>query len=360
MSKRIAIIASSIDPIKQGHLLEWYDDLILKKIECKLFIGSKTQAVPYAENYKLNSRMEKIKYLFKGKIAKKNQPLIDYNPEIIHLLTSNTFQSIRSSLKKNTKLVVSFRGYDINVFPTLSDENLKITQEVFERADTLHFISKGLRDNAVLLGADPSKSIVIKRSLNFTKLMKTSSNDVIDDKIVILSVCRLVWEKGLLYALEAIAKLVKLNYNIQYIIIGDGIDKNALLYHVKRLKLEDTVVFLGYLSKKESFAYYEKASIYLQPSLQEALSNSIMEASFFGLPVVATNTGGIPEVVEHGRTGLLAPIANSDKLFEYLIRLIEDKELRLEYGRNANIKMKEEFNRNKEINEWLEIYNTLK
>jgi glycosyltransferase involved in cell wall biosynthesis len=354
MEKKIAVVASSIHPEKQAHLLEWYIDLNRTTINTKLFTGSKSTGVPLAVNYKLNSKWEKVKYLLKGKVARKNQPLLDYKPTTIHLLTSNTFDNIKNDIGKNVKLIVSFRGYDINVFPFISDENYVKTQNLFKRANVLHFISNALRERAVALGADPLKSIVIKRSLNFEKLVTNSKID--KDRIIILSTCRLVWEKGLIYGLEAIAKLVNLHTDLSYLIIGDGIDKSLLLFHVKRLKLENNVTLLGQLTKYEVFAYYSKASIYLQPSLEEALSNSIMEASYFGLPVVSTNTGGIPEVIQHEFTGLLAPVADSQTLFEHLLKLVEDKNLRLSYGRNGHIKMVEEFNREDEIRNWLDLY----
>ena len=164
--KKIAIIASSINPIKQAHLLQWYKDLSNEDKNFQLFLGSVNKAIPYAKNYKVYLKKDKLYYLLKGKIPNKIQPLIDFNPKIIHLLTSNSFQSIEDVLSNDIKLVVSFRGFDLNVFPHISDENLQLTLRIFEKATILHFISEDLKKTAIRIGANPNKCIVIHRSLN--------------------------------------------------------------------------------------------------------------------------------------------------------------------------------------------------
>lgn len=354
MRSKIAIIASSIHPIKQAHLLEWFEDFAKSEIKCKLFLGSRNASIPYAENYKINSRREKIKYLFRGKIAHKNQPLIDYNPDIIHLLTSNTYESIKSILKEETKLVVSFRGYDINVFPYISDANMKLTLEIFESADVLHFISEDLKRSALNLGANSNKCSVIYRSLDLTS---KEIGLVQKDGLIISSVGRLVWEKGYIYALEAMSILEQRNYEFKYYIAGNGVDEYLLRFHIKRLNLESKVFLKGELLKKQVQELLMMSDIYFQPSLSEALSNAIIEACFFKLPIVSSNIGGIPEVVENNESGFLNTICKPEEYADSLIRLIESKDLRIRMGQKGHEIIKKKFDRVKEIEKWLDLYN---
>ncbi len=218
MSKKIAIIASYIHPIRQKHLLDWYEDISFKNLKTQLFLGSKNKSIPLAINYKLNSKKEKLKNWFsnlfdftqKTDELKRIQPLTRYNPDIIHLLTSNAFQNIEPILEnKNIKLIVSFRGFDVNVFPNLAKQNRILIQRIFKRADVLHFISEDLKNTAIGLGADPRKSIVLYRSIR-AKLEENFTHSPFENRrLIILSVGRLVWEKGFLYALETISILKK-------------------------------------------------------------------------------------------------------------------------------------------------------
>lgn len=365
---RIAVVASYIHPNRQKHLLDWYIDFSKTKDSIKLFIGSKTKEIPFAYNYKINSSKQRLFYSVLNvfslkrvpKHLKKIQPLINYHPDIIHLLTSNAFKNTEPYLKNNTcKLIVSFRGFDINVFPHQSEENLTITMKVFSRADILHFISNALRKKAISLGANPEKCIVINRSIKVqteTLLSKESNNST---KIKILSVGRLVWEKGYLYALETMALLKEKGYDFEYHIVGSGIDKNMLQYHRKRLDLTDNVYFVGELSKEGVKEVLCTADIYFQPSVSEALSLAIIEASYFRLPIVSSSVGGIPEVVVHGKTGYLSSPCVPLLYSKNIIKLIEDKELRVKMGNAGHNRIVNFFSRDNEISLWNNLYANL-
>lgn len=368
MSKNVAVIASWIHPIRQKHLLDWYDDLGKESNSNQLFLGSKDKKIPYALNYKINSRLEKLKYdilnifEFKHKInkLKKIQPLVNYNPDIIHLLTSNVFENIEPILEtKRIKLIVSFRGYDINVFPKQSEANKILTQKIFKKADVLHFISENLKDTAIDLGAPTSKCKVIYRSIRNNSKVGGKRNSIENGKLIILSVGRLVWEKGYLYALETIAILKNKGFDFEYQIAGNGIDYNMLVYHTYRLNIQDRVKFLGELDREEIQKKLLTADIYFQPSLTEALSVALIEASYFGLPIVSSNIGGIPEIIKCGVSGLLNNSCNPEEYAESLIRLINDKDLRIRMGNSAHNFILENFSREREINEWIQLYGTL-
>lgn len=365
MKKNIAIIASYIHPIRQKHLLDWYADFSIEDINAKLFLGSKSLEIPFAENYKINSKNEKLIYTISNLLTlkktpnqlKKLQPLIKFRPEIIHLLTSNAFGHIEPILENGTiKLIVSFRGYDINVFPYESHENKMLTQHIFQRADVLHFISEDLKKAAIKLKADPKKCVVINRSIKIDKSENLNKSTLRNKKLIILSIGRLVWEKGYLYALETISILKNKGYDFEYHIAGSGNDYGMLNYHVNRLNIADIVKFKGELSRKEIKKALLNSNVYFQPSLSEALSLAIIEASYYKLPIISSNTGGIPEVVEHGVTGLLSKVCQPESYAENIIKLFESEELRIQMGNNAHNRIIENFSRENEIEKWRELY----
>lgn len=359
MNHKIAIVASSIHPIKQRHLIDWYYDVKSTGLNCQLFIGSKDKDLPEAINFKLNSKKEKIKYFFKGKKPKKIQPLLDYKPDVIHLLTSNAFSHISSFLlDKKIKLIVSFRGYDINVFPGLSDDNLKKTKEIFDRADVLHFNSESLMTRAINLGADRKKCIVIYRSVRIDQKIDSIKKRqyVKNATIRILSVGRLVWEKGYVYGLESLSILKNNGAEFQYFIAGDGIDENLIRYHIQRLNLNENVCLLGLVPKKKIQELMSQSDIFFQSSLIESLPNSVIEASLAGLPIVSSNAGGVSEVVKNNESGFISEICKPEAYADSLEKLILDKELRLKMGKRGKEIAFEKFNRVNEVNHWIELY----
>lgn len=368
MTDKIAVIASSINPIRQKHLLEWHEDMSNKVLNTQLFLGSKNTKIALARSYKINSTQEKLKHTIWNLISFKKehpplakiQPLVSYNPKIIHLLTSNAFTTIEPILKdENVKLIVSFRGFDINIFPKLSEENLKLTQRIFKKADVLHFISKNLMDKAVQMNADSEKCVVIHRSIRTEIKPDFERTRLKNNKIIIVSVGRLVWEKGYIYALETVSILKEKGYNFEYQIAGSGVDYNMLVFHAQRLKIEDQVRFLGEITPTEVKNKLKNADIYLQPSVIEALSLAIIEASYYGLPIVSSNIGGIPEIVEDRVSGFLSASCNPIAYAKSIEKLIESEDLRKKMGLAGNKHILEGFSREMEIQKWKELYTKL-
>lgn len=361
MRKKIAVVASSIDLVKQGHLLLWFRHLNQKNdfFKFQLFLGSRKKNIPESRSFKINSRLGRLKYLILGKGSSHIQPLLDYKPDIVHLLTSNAFEYIQPMLNKNLKVIVSFRGYDINVFPHQCNMNLKITQEIFKNADSLHFVSNALMHSALHLGAPKDKCLVITRSLRVTEKKNQIAKHKSDNDILIASVGRLVWEKGYIYALEAMYILKSKGIRFKYLIGGSGIDENAIRYHIKRLNLEDYVELLGQLNREEVWKLLSDADIFLQTSLIEAMPNTIIEASFFSLPIVSSNIGGIPEVVENEINGFLSPVCQPKGFALSLEKLINDVDLRKTMGTRGREKIKIEFNPENEIEKWIALYKVL-
>ena len=97
-------------------------------------------------------------------------------------------------------------------------------------------------------------------------------------------------------------------------------------------ELAGRVNFTGELPHNEVADYYHRAHVLVNPSLSEAFGLSLVEAMASKIPVIATNVGGMKEVVEHGRTGLLVEPADPDALAEALIRLLKDDDLRRSMG----------------------------
>lgn len=146
--------------------------------------------------------------------------------------------------------------------------------------------------------------------------------------IVIGTVGRLVPHKGHDYLFEAVKKVRKKYDRVKIIVVGSGPEEERLKRSVKTLGID--VLFLS--ERKDVPELMKAMDIYVQPSFWETFGLTIAEAMSSGLPVVATNVGGIPEVVLDGETGILVKPEDSDAIADALLRLIENPDLAQKMG----------------------------
>ena len=159
---------------------------------------------------------------------------------------------------------------------------------------------------------------------------------------VILSVGRLSREKGHACLLEAVALLNRHGApSFRLLIIGDGPEKASLRERCRALGLDSTVVFAGHRTDVDVF--YSMADILALPSHSEGSPNVVLEAMAAGVPVVATAVGGVPEIVEHARTGLLVPAGRPDAMAKAMASLLTDEKLRRSLAAAARCCIDEKF-----------------
>jgi glycosyltransferase involved in cell wall biosynthesis len=116
-------------------------------------------------------------------------------------------------------------------------------------------------------------------------------------------------------------------------LIGDGQLRREIKQMISDYGLTERVTMLG--DRNDVPGLLKRSDIMVLPSLQDNLPFSIMEAQLAGTPIVASNAGGIPEMIEHGHTGLLFDVGNEEQLAQQLARLLKDAELRSELAGNA-------------------------
>ena len=142
----------------------------------------------------------------------------------------------------------------------------------------------------------------------------------------LLFVGRLTEQKGLSYLLNALSVLSKKHPALLLRLVGEGELRPALEKQTSRLGLKKTVSFLGLLSRESVLSEYQKADIFVLPSLDEGMSNSLLEAMACGLPVLTTDAGDNARLVVSGAQGLVVPSANEKALADGLQRLLKNTE----------------------------------
>ena len=158
----------------------------------------------------------------------------------------------------------------------------------------------------------------------------------------ILQACRLIPKKGIATSLQAFARFVKENPKAEFRIAGKGPLQPQLEALAAKLGISERVRFCGFVSQSELMNLYATSHLFLHPSEtppdenQEGIPNSILEAMATGLPVLATHHGGIPEAVEHGRTGMLAEErGRGSSRLSQLLRFSRSPQLGGEFGYRA-------------------------
>lgn len=159
--------------------------------------------------------------------------------------------------------------------------------------------------------------------------------------------------KRLNRAITAVAALVKDFPNLRFVIIHDGEEKAKLQEQVRDLDLQKHVFFTGVI--EDAARLLSAFDLFVLPSKSEAFGYVLIEAGNAGVPVVATNVGGIPDIITHGLNGLLVPPDNTPALTDALRTLISNEDLRLSLGR-AHYERSKLFTVEKMVEETQRVY----
>lgn len=181
----------------------------------------------------------------------------------------------------------------------------------------------------------------------------------------LLTVGRLVEEKGVEYAIRAVGRLVKQGQRVQYRIIGDGALRAELETLVQHLDLGEVVHLLGAMSREDVKEQYEWAHVFVMPGVTassgavETQGLVLAEAQASGLPIVATDAGGIPEGVCEG-AGFLVPEKDVSALADRLDFVIEHPEHWPDMGQVGREYVQRKYDTNKLIDELVGLYQQLR
>jgi len=159
--------------------------------------------------------------------------------------------------------------------------------------------------------------------------------------------------KGLLYAIDAIALLKEDYPDLHYVIIGEGDQRSIIEKQIVKRRLESNVFLAGFVDDAKT--YLKAFDIFMLPSLSEAFGYSLVEAGIAELPIIATNVGGIPEVIDE--SGIIVPPRNARSLADGLKLLIDSPDLRKDAAANMKDRALNTFDLERMRSETLALYN---
>ena len=204
-----------------------------------------------------------------------------------------------------------------------------LTHYKYRQVDRLITISERIRSAMVQWGFAPGLITVIHSAINLENRAITARVEALKRRFsgrkVVGCVASLEQRKDHATLLEAAALVNKRRNDVIFALIGDGVLRKELEAKSRELDL-DNVTFEGH--QEDPYSYYPVLDVFLMTSKSEGLGSAILDAFFYRIPVVATEAGGIPELVVHGKTGLLAPVGSSQAIAAHLLRMLDHKDLR--------------------------------
>ncbi|KMP11482.1 hypothetical protein UR09_03175 [Candidatus Nitromaritima sp. SCGC AAA799-A02] len=248
---------------------------------------------------------------------------------------------VAMAVKSVTKIPVVINLWGSDLLFTRIPGVWSLLAGIFNRADAIVCESGHFGDQLIENGISPELITVIPNGIDmdrFNPLDRAVARKEVGlppERSVLLTVGSLGAYKGHDYLIQALPEILKENKDVHLVIVGGGETRSRLESTAASLNLEDRVTLAG-LQKEESIpAWFNAADIFVLPSLREGTPNVLLEAMACQLPVVATPVGGIGQLIENGRNGLLIPPESSTDIAQSVISLLKDKNLRESMGRSA-------------------------
>jgi glycosyltransferase involved in cell wall biosynthesis len=228
-------------------------------------------------------------------------------------------------------------------------------------ASALTAISEDCKIHALNAGARESSITVVMNGADLRRFSPATANTATPffGRRMIFACRQLFPRKGIRFLIEAVATLRPKYPDLRLIIAGDGFERSSLEQLAKDLGVDDRTQFLGWISNKDLPQYYRGCEVSVIPSLEEGFGIPAAEAMGCEIPVVATDAGGLPEVVADGVTGFVVPKGDAGALADSIDRLLADPELRTRMGKAGRIRAVERFDWDRSVAQFETVYATV-
>lgn len=252
------------------------------------------------------------------------------------LLIKKKFKSLRfttyptlKKINKNADVVMTFSNYVKNIIQPFSKKSVKIIP-----------FGSGLKEKKF-----KKKQNKIKR---------------------ILFVGRIIERKGIPYLIKSLPEILKKEKTeIRLVGKGDKKEFKKIILLIERLGLRGYVKILGEISSKQLGEEYKKADVFVLPSIidskgdTEGLGVVLIEALSYGIPIIGSNVGGIPDIIIAGKTGLLVEQKNEKDLAKAILKILKNKKLTKKLVLQGKKHIKENFSWDKITKKYIEMYKSL-
>jgi len=293
------------------------------------------------------------------------------NPEVIHVhedFQNSSFLAHLAARENDTPMVLSEERYyfpgGLWKLPYLLYSST-FAKKVRDAAAAITAHSTAAKEFLISLGTKSERIEVVPVGIDPDEFKPTKEETLIkragiSDSRVILTVARFHPNKGLTYLLQAMPRIIEKSPDSVLIIIGRGSLEEWIREVIHQLRLENHVVLLtDPIPNEEMNKIYPGCDVFVLPSMKEPFGRVVLEAMACGRPVVATSVGGIPDIVEDGKTGYLVNRANPDQLAARISKLLQDRKKTRDLGRAGRKRVLERFDWKKIAKRYVEIYESV-
>ena len=232
-------------------------------------------------------------------------------------------------------------------------------------------ISEAVKRVCTTCGLEEEKMRVVRSGIDFTRLAEPPAATIENLRaeiaahkakgkarpLIVLNLASLVDHKGQRWLLEAMSTVLAHLPQTVLAIAGEGELADDLAHRCKVLGIENDVRFLGF--REDAPALIHACDLFVMSSHLEGLCTSAMDAMAAGKAVVVTSAGGLPELVENEKTGIVVPPRDAEALAAGMLRVLEDRKLRNHLGRQAQLHAHKHFGREKMVEGTLRVYEEL-
>ena len=289
--------------------------------------------------------------------------IMEINPDLIHIHTTVNSHAIAAlMLPKRYPIIVTIHQSieeDIkNRLPPSTRRWIKLKIEPYLEKRLLKKAECIITPSPHMKGyysTVKNKISVVPNGVDLEEVRNSgqTKEDIIHPSILFMG--RLEKVKGVDILIRSIPFVADAIPDIHTYIAGSGEEENKLKRLVKKLDIPENVTFLGFISGDVKWSYYKSTDLFVLPSLNDNAPVALPEAMACGKPVVASNVGGVPYMVEDGVTGLLFKCGDVEELAEKAIALLQNKEMREKMG-VAGLEKAKEFSWDEIADRTVELY----
>lgn len=301
-----------------------------------------------------NTELEKrynIKYIESycdgGKVSKTLKAIIAYfifikelifnKPDLIHIHSSfggSFYRKLPFVYMANIfkiPIINHIHGSEIsNLYVNAGKLKKKIVEDCFNRCKYLIVLSQEWEERIEVVKTVTPKMVIENYSVIHKEYLKKKNNDI--KKILFLGFITEL--KGCFDMPDIAEKIISKYKNVKFILAGSG-EIEKLKDELENKNIEEYFYFTGWVKSKEKEKLLENSDIFFLPSYTEAMPMSILEAMGYGLPIIASNVGGIPQLVKDGVNGFMAKPGDTDIFSKKILFLLENEKLCNQMGKES-------------------------
>jgi len=363
---KILILSDPSSP----HTIKWVNSLHRKGIEVFLFGLSRYDPTQYDSDIRIESLQTPdsikakldgnfLKSMYLAAFPKLKKIIKDFKPDILHAHYAASYGLI-GALTGFHPFILSVWGIDILTFPNNSVLHKKMIEYSLKKADkvlaTSYFLAKKTNKYT------NEEILITPFGIDIEKFRPKIVDPIFKENDIVIGTVKSMERKyGIEYLIKSFS-IVKKKYqhnNLKLLLVGGGSLEDKFKQMIDELGITGSSILTGQIPFDKVADYHNQLSIAVYVSKVESFGVSILESSACGKPVVVSDVGGLPEVVENDVTGFIVKANDIEATTNAIEKLIHNEELRKKFGNAGHVRVKDKFDWQKNVTDMINIYNRI-